>query len=150
MSDHGKIIGEFDCYGKPAAHTGPALNPVPCFIRHPAGENAGKRFGGWLYNIDLAATVLGLLDAAPKADVEGESVWPAVSGGDTFRDHLVTAYKDIVAAWRDDWLCIFNATREELALYDLGEDPHRTNDLSRRYPDLASELAAKIRDMLHG
>ena len=150
MSDHGKIIGEFGCYGMPAECTGPALNPVPCIIRHPAGENAGKRFGGWLYNIDLAATVLDLLDMAPKADVEGESVWPAVSDGDTFRDHLVTAYKDIVAAWRDDWLCIFNRTREELTLYDLGEDPHRTNDLSRRYPDLCRELAAKIRGVLDG
>jgi len=150
MSDHGKIIGEFDCYGMPAECTGPALNPVPCFVRHPAGENAGKRFGGWLYNIDLAATVLDLLDAAPKADVEGESVWPAVSNADTFRDHLVTAYKDIVAAWRDDWLCILNKTREELTLYDLGEDPHRTSDLSRRYPDLCSELAAKIGEVLNG
>lgn len=147
MSDHGKIIGEFGRYGMPAEDTGLALNPVPCFIRHPRGQNAGRRFGGWLYNIDLTATVLSLLDAEPKPDVQGRSVWPAVTdGADRFRDGLVTAYGQHVAAWRDDWLYLVNTKADTAALYNLADDPFRKTDVAGRYPSVRDELAKQIAD----
>ena len=144
-SDHGKIIGEFGHYGMPAQDTGPALSQVPCFIRHPGGRNAGKSFDGWLYNIDLTATVLDLLDVEPKPDVEGKSVWPAVTdGAEGFRDGLVTAYGDHVAAWEGDWLYLLNTASGDAALYDLEADIHRKRDVADRYPSVRDGLAARI------
>ena len=149
MSDHGKIIGEFGNYGMPAQDIGPALSPVPCFIRHPKGENAGKRFGGWLYNIDLTATVLSLMGVAPKPDVEGKDVWPAVSAGETaFRDRLITAYGGMVAVWRDDWLYLVNTAAKTASLYNLAEDIHRKTNVADRYPNVRDDLAEKLSDFL--
>ena len=74
VSDHGKIIGEFGDYGTPPQHMGLALNPVPCFIRHPKGESAGACFDGWLYSTDVTATMLSLLDVPPKPRVDGAPV----------------------------------------------------------------------------
>ena len=148
VSDHGKIIGEFGNYGMPPQHTGPALSPVPCFISHPQGEQAGKVFDGWLYNIDVTATMLSLMDADPKQGVEGENVWPAVAEGtDTFRDGLVTAYSDFVAAWHDDWLYLVNVKGNEAALYNLAEDIHRKTDVSDRYPSVRDRLAKQLAEV---
>ena len=148
MSDHGKIIGEFGHYGMPPECTGLALNPVPCIIRHPAGERAGSVFDGWLYNIDLTATVLGLLGVAPKSDVEGENVWPAVcSGAEGFRPHLVTAYGDWQAAWRDDWLYLREAGKRSAALYNLADDPQRYRNVTRKYPSERKELVAALAEV---
>jgi len=145
MSDHGKIIGEFGRYGMPPDCTGPALSPVPCMIRHPAGENAGRRFRGWLYNIDLTATVLARLDVEPKADLEGEDVWPAVrDGAEEFRPHLVTAYGHWIAAWKDDWLYLLDSAGGRGALYNLAEDIHRRRDVAERHPDIRDELARRL------
>jgi len=151
MSDHGKIIGEFGRYGMPPECTGPALSPVPCFIRHPAGENAGRRFRGWLYNIDLTATVLALLGVAPKPDVEGADVWPAVSdGAEGFRPHLVTAYGDWIAAWKDDWLYLLDSAGGRGALYNLAEDIHRRRDVAERHPDIRDDLARRLAEVTAG
>ncbi|MEW6357169.1 MAG: sulfatase [Planctomycetota bacterium] len=146
ISDHGKIIGEFGHYGMPMQDTGPALNPVPCLIRHPKGENAGKRFGGWLYNIDIVATMFSLMGVAPKPDIEGEDVWGAVgSKSGEFRDHLVTAYGAMVSAWKDDWLYLVNTETNDAALYNLAEDIHRKNNVADKYPRDRNNLAKKIK-----
>ena len=144
MSDHGKIIGEFGHYGMPQQDTGTALNAVPCFIRHPTGENAGRPFTGWFYNIDLTATVMSLLGVAPKQDITGRDVWPAVSSGaDEFRDHLVTAYGNMVSVWQDDWLYLLDTNTGKAALYNLTEDVHRKHDVADRHPSVRDELAKK-------
>lgn len=144
VSDHGKIMGEFGHYGMPPQDTGPALSPVPCFIRHPQGENAGKRFDGWLYNTDVTATMLGLMDVGAKPLVDGENAWPAIGSSNEFRDHLVTAHSQMVAVWREDWLYLHNSDSKSAALYNLAEDIHRKTDLADRYPQVRDDLKAKM------
>lgn len=145
LSDHGKILGEFDTYGMPAQHTGLALSAVPCVLRHPEAKAAGRRFGGWLYNTDVTATVLDLLGVEPKPRVDGESVWPAVCDGvDGFREHLVCAYAQMVSVWEGDWLYLVDTAADEAALYNLAEDPARSTDVSGRYPSVRDDLARKM------
>ena len=151
VSDHGKIIGEFGHYGMPAQDIGPALSPVPCLIRHPEGKGAGVQFDGWLYNTDVTATVLSLMDAAPKPGVDGRDVWPAVMGGSSeFRDCLVTAYADMVAAWKDDWLYLLNGETGEAALYNLAESIHRKDNVADRFPGVRDELAKQLCEVAEG
>ncbi len=145
LSDHGKVLGEFDIYGMPAHTTGPQLSPVPCIVRHPEGENSGRRFDGWLYNIDVTATVLDLLTVDPKPRMEGRSVWPAVSdNAGAFRDHLVCAFGAIVSAWEDDWLYLLDTEKKQAALYNLADDPWRSTDVADRYPSERDDLAKKL------
>ncbi len=146
VSDHGKIIGEFGHYGMPPQDTGLELNRVPCFIRHPDGENAGRRFGGWLYNTDVTVTMLSLLGVPEKPRADGENVWPAVSAGDSFRDHLVTAHGQMVAAWQDDWLYLVNTDQNAAALYNLAEDPYRQTDVADDHPGVRDYLKAKAEE----
>jgi len=151
ISDHGKIIGEFDHYGMPSQDTGPALQPVPCFIRHPAGECAGVRFGGWVYNTDITATMLDLMDVEPKPMTNGVCVWPAVkSGSGEFRDHAVCGYGIHESVWRDDWLYLFDAQKKTASLYNLAEDPHRQTDVADRYPSVRDEMAARLQAVHDG
>ena len=150
MSDHGKIIGEFDHYGMPAQDMSPVLAWVPCLIRHPGGENAGKRFAGRLYNIDVTATMLSLLDVAPKPDVEGQDVWPAVTdGADGFRECLVSGYSRFVSAWQEDWIYLVDTEAGQGALYNLAEDIHRETDVASRYPDVRDRLARRIDEVMN-
>jgi arylsulfatase A-like enzyme len=144
VSDHGKIVGEFSHYGMPQQDTGLALNAVPCFIRHPGGENAGKRFGGWLYNTDMAVTMLSLLGVPEKPRMDGMNVWPAVASGDESRDHLVTGHCEMVAAWQDDWLYLVDTKQNTSALYNLAEDPHRLTDVAGRYASVRDDLRARL------
>jgi len=145
VSDHGKIIGEFGDYGMPPQHTGPALSPVPCFMRHPSGEAAGTCFDGWLYSVDVTATMLSLLDVEPKPGVDGENVWPAVAdGANAFRDHLVTGHSQMTAAWQEDWLYLLNTQSGGAALYNLAEDIHRKTDVADKYPGVRDDLAKKL------
>jgi arylsulfatase A-like enzyme len=151
VSDHGKIIGEFGHYGMPAEDMGPALADVPCLIRHPQGQGAGSTFDGWLYNIDVTATMLSLMGVTPKPDVEGRDVWPAVTAGaDAFRDALVTAYADVVAAWQEEWLYLWNARTGRAALYNLAQDAHRKTDVAALFPDVREALAARVKELMAG
>ena len=144
VSDHGKILGEFGHYGMPPQDTGPALSPVPCFIRHPGGQNAGKRFDGWLYNTDVVVTMLNMMGAEPKPQTDGRDVWPAVCNSNEFRDHLVTGHCEMAAAWQEDWLYLLNTTKGSAALYNLAENVQRKHDVSEKYPQVRDDLKRKI------
>jgi arylsulfatase A-like enzyme len=146
LSDHGKILGEFGVYGMPPQCTGLALTPVPCFLRHPGGENRDQRFSGWVYNIDITATVLDLLEVDPKPGNVGRSVWSAVSSSaDRFREHLVCGHApSVVSAWEEDWLYLVDTEPNAAALYNLADDPSRQTDVSDRYPSVRDDLARKL------
>lgn len=150
LSDHGKIIGEFNQYGMPPEDTGLELNAVPCILRHPGGDLAGRRWGSWLYNTDVTATVLSLLDAEPKPLTDGESFWPAAAGDAEFRDHAVVGHLQMVSCWQDDWLLLADTTRNTTALYHLGDDPFRRNDVGDRYPDVRDALTRRIEAVAGG
>ena len=151
LSDHGKILGEFGIYGMPPEYTGPALNPVPCIMRHPSGEGRGQRFGGWLYNIDITATVLELLGVDPKSGNEGKNVWPAAAGGaDAFRECLVCGHAAMVSAWTDDWLYLIDTDKKEASLYNLLEDSARSTDVSDRYPSVRDDMVRRVAAVADG
>lgn len=144
LSDHGKIIGEFNHYGMAPEDTSLELNSVPCIIRHPKGELAGGRYAGWFYNTDVTATALSLLGVEPKPLTEGESFWPAAASNAEFRDHAVVCYQHVLSCWQDDWLLLVDTARNTTELYHLGEDPHREKDVAARYPEIRDSLQRRI------
>lgn len=144
VSDHGKILGEWGHYGMPPQDTGLELNAVPCIVRHPTGENAGRRFDSWLYNTDLTATMLSLMGVEPKPETDGLNFWPATAGNAAFRDHAVVGHAEMISCWQDDWLYLLNTEVKSAALYNLADDPFRQEDVSRRYPDVRDALQRKV------
>jgi len=145
LSDHGKIIGEFGSFGMSPAHTGPKLYDVPYLLRHPEGIGAGTRVPHFVYNIDLIATVFGLLDAEPMPGLQGQDLWPMLTqGAPPVRDYAVTAYNLWDATWHQDWLYLRNTEENFEALYDLAADPERENDVAGDYPDVRRDLAERL------
>lgn len=147
LSDHGKIVGEWGYYGMPQSCTGLELNAVPCVLRHPGGENAGTRFASWLYNTDVTVTMLSLLGLPDKPGMDGEDFWPAIGAGAEFRDHAVVGHGEFVSAWEDDWLYLVDTQRGDVALYHLGEDPFRQEDVSERYPADRHRLRERVESL---
>jgi arylsulfatase A-like enzyme len=144
-SDHGKTLGEFGAYGMPQSSTGPCLSSVPCLVRHPGGEHAGMACDGWLYNTDLACTMLSLLDVEPKPRTDGREIWSALSGtGDGFREFAVVGHVELVSCWQGDWLYLLNTNSKSAALYNLAEDIHREHDVADKYPSVRADLKRKL------
>jgi len=150
LSDHGKILGEWNHYGMPPQDTSLELNQVPCLIRDPAGHGAGTRFGDWLYNTDIAATILDRLAVPEKPRTDGRSVWPALGTRGAFREHAVVGHGPVVSCWRDHWLWLLNTDRGAAALYHLGEDPQRQNDVADRYPTERDDLRRRAEAVMAG
>jgi len=76
--------------------------------------------------------------------MDGENMWPAISGDAEPRGHLVTAHSEMTAAWQDDWLYLHNGKSNSAALYDLAEDVHRKLDVADRFPQVRDDLKAKL------
>jgi len=150
LSDHGKIIGEFNRYGMPPQNTGLELNAVPCIVRHPSGEHAGSRFSGWVYNTDITVTMLELLGVPNKEKTDGRNVWPAIGADEEFRDYAVVGHGQMVSCWEGDWLYLVDTDQNSDALYHLVEDPFRQRDLSDRYPADRERLKAHIETVIDG
>lgn len=150
LSDHGKIIGEFDSFGMSANHTSRALYAVPCMIRHPKGIGAGTRVESWAYNIDVMRTAVRLLGVDPLPEAQGIDLWPTVQGGPPVRDHFVGCYNNIACVWQDDWLYLQNTDDGTEQIYNLAADPERQNNLARSEADLRNEMSAKLDAVMRG
>jgi len=148
LSDHGKILGEWNVYGMPPACTGLELNAVPCIVRHPVGDNAGTSFDGWIYNTDVTATMLDLLGAGDKPATDGQNFWPAVSGDAQPRDYAVVGHGEMISCWQDDWLYLVDTQKASATLYDLAADPFRQTDVGDRYAAMRDQLKARIQQTL--
>ena len=82
-SDHGHILGEHDLHGKPGGLVGPlyeVTTRLPLMIRHPEGLAAGKRIPTIVQPPDLLPTILEFLDVPVPDGVQGQSLWPLISG----------------------------------------------------------------------
>ena len=69
LSDHGHQLGEHGLTGKVSSGLYPELMDIPLLIKHPRGEEAGKRVDAFVYNLDSFATSLSLLGIAPPVEV---------------------------------------------------------------------------------
>lgn len=143
LSDHGKILGEWNHYGMPPTDTGLELNSVPCLIRHPGGEHAGEEFGDWVYNTDITGTMLSLLEVPEKPRTDGRNFWPAIGSGG-FRDEAVVGHGPMISCWHDDWLYLVNTDQNSAALYNLADDPQRQTDVADRYPEVRDDLKRRV------
>ena len=149
VSDHGKIVGEFDAFGMNPRHTSRHLYAVPCMVRHPGGEAAGTRHDAWAYNTDLMTTALGLLGVPPMPGGEGIDLWPMVTGrADPPRDHLVCAYNAIQCVWQGEWLLTRDVENNAEALYDLNIDPEQKVNMAPDCAGVRKDMIGKLETVL--
>jgi arylsulfatase A-like enzyme len=150
-SDHGEEFWDHENIGH--GHTlYDEVTRVPLVIKPPAGMEPVPQVTSQVRLIDLAPTILDLVDLQPLAEGQGESLVPLMTGeesGETAGDRLSFAEaliyfgeKKSVDDGRYRFILSPNSGREEL--YDLEADPEATRNLVQELPEEAARLRAEL------
>ncbi len=88
-SDHGESIGELGMYFE-HGNCSEGTTHVPLIIHWPGLTDGGRVCDELIYQLDLAPTVLELLEMTPPSNWDAQSFTPAIKGNDfAGRDYLV-------------------------------------------------------------
>jgi tetratricopeptide (TPR) repeat protein len=103
--------------------------------------------------IDIAPTLLELLELPPLEEAQGSSLVPLMTGerrdlqltgyGESMELHSMFGSSILRTIRQDRWKYIHKLRP---ALYDLVEDPQELDDLARRHPEKVEELYQRLRD----
>ncbi len=150
-SDHGENLGELGIYAEHGTADDITCK-VPLIVKWPGGctgVNAKLH-----YNLDLAPTLMDLLEGETQEIWDGQSFAAAIRSGDSEcgRDEVTLSQCAHVAQrsarWAD-WLYLrtyhdgFHLFPEEM-LFNLKEDPYEQNDLAAARPDICKEGAWRL------
>jgi arylsulfatase A-like enzyme len=145
-ADHGEEFGEHGGFHRHSVFD--EMLRVPLIIR-PPNHSAGLSIPSQVSLIDIAPTVLDLLDLPPVAGFRGESLVTYFDGRVQEDRCVLSGYidqADRVIACRDGkWKLIINESHTN-RLFDLESDPLEKNNLIHKYPDIAVKLEKFIRD----
>ena len=144
-ADHGENQGELNVWGDHQT-ADQATNRLPLIVRWPGvtDSQAGTSRNAFHYHIDLAATVVDLVDGEQPATWDSISFAHSLRGNDSGRDYLVISQ----GAWScqrsvrwDNWLLIrtYHTGLKEFPaymLFDITNDPHETTNLAFDKPQV--------------
>jgi len=150
--DHGENIGELGLYAEHGTADEITCR-IPMIIKWP-GKAKGIRDHLFHQNIDLAPTVADLFGVEPWSKWDGESYAAALNGEVCGRDHVIINQCAHVcqrsARW-NQWLYIrsphtgYHMFPDEM-LFDIENDPHETNNLAEKYPEVCDHGARLIQN----
>jgi arylsulfatase A-like enzyme len=153
-SDHGESLGERGLAGHSSLQECELL--VPLIVATPSRQGAGTRVPAQVRLLDVAPTVLDLLDLEPLEGVAGRSLMPLLSGrradipdeawsyagSSNFGLGLRVANRLKYTYNNSPWPPI----RGHEALYRLDEDPGERTNVAGEDPRVADELRARVRE----
>ena len=144
-SDHGEMLGDHGLHSKMVFYEGSAH--IPLLMRLPGAIAPGTVVAAPVSHVDLFATILDYLGAAPRTS-EGRSLRPLIEGtGSHGPDYCVSEWGarsgPTLMVRTKDWKYVTSHTPKSPAvdaLYDLKKDPHEMNNLIGRNPDKGKYL----------
>ena len=156
MADHGYMLGQHGRFEKHCCYE-PSLR-VPLIMRWPGRVRRGV-VNDMTESVDVASTILDMLDAAPLPVTHGHSLRHYLEGKtvDSPRDHIFSEYLENEEACirteqhkfifcsgkraRTDGYEIDNPTPGRyIRLYDLKADPGEFTDVARQNPELVAKF----------
>ncbi|MEM6430936.1 MAG: sulfatase [Deinococcota bacterium] len=147
-ADHGEAQGEHGIYKDHyCAHE--CVHRVPLILSWPGLTDTPSTNASFLYNVDLSATLIDLLGGEVPAHYDGTSFAGGLRGGAwPDRDHLVWGHglhslQRCVRTRDYALLTIYHDggfPLDEIALYDMVEDPHQTTNLATSKPEVVQWL----------
>jgi choline-sulfatase len=155
VADHGESLGDHGEETHSMFVYDSAIR-VPLILWGPGLLPAGRKVGTPVSTIDLAPTLLDLLEVPPLAAPHARSLRGAIEGRSSVRPAAVYAETYVpqlymngapLRAVRDERYKLIDAPRPEL--YDLARDPGETRDRYRDDPKVAAALRAEL-DRLTG
>jgi choline-sulfatase len=150
-SDHGEGLGDHgeDTHG---VFLYDATIHVPLLVKLPQGRSAGSRVKGRVRLVDVAPTVLEVVQVAVPPAVQGASLLPllAPAAKDDRAAYAETSYPlrafgwSALASWRADRFLFVEAPEREL--YDLAADPRAQRNVADRRALVADRIAAQLNE----
>ena len=142
MSDHGEMLGDHGIYLKGPYCYEEAVR-VPLIVSWPGRVQAGVRSEALVELTDLAPTILDACDLPIHAGMQGQSLWPLLTGETDLHVHRADLYCEYYNAmpWHTDPAAQVTMLRTEThklvvahglglgELYDLTADPNETHNL---------------------
>jgi arylsulfatase A-like enzyme/Flp pilus assembly protein TadD len=153
-SDHGEGLRE---HGEPS-HSYFVYETtirVPLLFWGLDGLPAGRRVGSLVRTLDIAPTVLDLMQLPPLEGIDGVSLRPLLTGAE--KDLGLTAYGEATRFYSTFGLNPLRFVREgnlkyihkvNPELYDVGTDPGELNNLAAERGQDVARLLGKLTDML--
>jgi arylsulfatase A-like enzyme len=153
LTDHGTELWDDQEFTKRGANEG-KLHPynaqINWFIRFPGGPR-NVHVPALVQNHDLLPTVLELLDLPACELLDGQSVWPLVTGGkQELRRRIITGWGPWAALRDAHWNCILSPTVADgrPRLYDLHQDPDEKVNVAEQHPAVVAECRHQLEGLI--
>jgi arylsulfatase A-like enzyme len=165
MADHGAMLGEHEQFLKGPDKLRGQVTHVPLLIHVPGNSAAGKKVQGFVQFPDLMPTMLGQLGLKPPSRVTGKDFWPLVTGGASTHEYVVQSYGWVGAVRNAEWSYseVYKpgaqagkyrkfpgapALPYQPQLYNLQDDPKELTDVAEKYPDVARQMSARMKEYI--
>jgi arylsulfatase A-like enzyme len=159
-SDHGEMLGDHGIYLKGAFFYEQALR-VPLVVAWPGEVRTGVETDALVELVDLAPTLLEAAGIDVPTAMQGESLWPLLTGEtDVHRDSVYAEAYDLVP-WQEptDYSTMVRTDEHKLVrhhrsgmgeLYDLAADPDERRNRwdDPEYADVRADLLATLSDRM--
>ncbi|MCR8633188.1 sulfatase [Paenibacillus radicis (ex Xue et al. 2023)] len=151
-ADHGESMGEQGIYMEHATAT-EAVHHIPLIIKVPGVTKPGTVIDGFVYNVDVIATITDLLRLEVPSGWDGTSFLPALKGEHwQGRDYLVMDHGLYTCqrAVRDaKWYYIRTYHPglyrfDVVTLYDMENDPNQLINVADIHPDVVKEMDHRL------
>jgi phosphoglycerol transferase MdoB-like AlkP superfamily enzyme len=135
VGDHGEAFGRHDQWVHASRIYEENIH-VPFILINPA-LFSGEKFSTIGGLIDIAPTVMDILDLPPSDKWQGRSLF---QGARTGRVYFFAPWSGLRFGYRDGNLkLIFDASNNTSEVYDLEKDPRETENLAKALPEFAQE-----------
>lgn len=150
-TDHGGFWGEHGLLEKSECALYRNLLKLPLIVSCQGMVPQGKKYEGFIEEVDFYPTLLDLADISQDYKINGRSFKNAILKGndpgrqEVFAESLARGYR--VASLRDkNWNFIWHSTTNEAELYDLQADPDERANLAddAKYRDVVNEMMKRL------
>ncbi len=166
MADHGAMLGEHEQFCKGPEKLRNQVTRVPLLIRAPGNPFAGRKVAGLVQIPDVMPTLLGRLGLKSPPRVTGSDLWPLAAGRTrALHEYVVQAYGWVAAVRNQEWSyseiwkpearqAKFHkypgapAAPYQPQLYNLQNDPGELTDVADKYPDVARQMSARLKEYI--
>jgi arylsulfatase A-like enzyme len=162
MSDHGEMLGDHGFYLKGPHFYDPAIH-VPLIVSFPAKIKGGRRSRALVELADLAPMLLDAADIKRHPGMQGQSIWPLLTGSGDIDQHRDDVYCEFYNSKpvpdHKAHLTMLRTAKHKLVaahglpasevpgeLYDLERDPLETHNLwnDREHLQIKCELLQRL------
>lgn len=146
LADHGDEFLEHG--GVAHGHTlYEELIRVPLIMKGPSIPK--KQISGLAQSIDIAPTILDILNLQPDKEMEGRSLVPLIFKGEKVRDSVYSERKSYKEGFSrvirtEKWKLIRDFETKQNLLFDLENDPGEITNVRDRYPKITADLELRL------